>query len=40
MFTSLFTPGVNTIYGLKGWRGEQRIFNPKGEIKNWAIALI
>jgi hypothetical protein len=28
MFTPLFTPGVNTLYCLDEWRGEQRISPP------------
>jgi hypothetical protein len=36
MFTPLLAPGVNTLYCLEEWRGEQRIstpgnnFNPLG----------
>jgi hypothetical protein len=37
MFTPLFNPGVNTLYCLEEWRGEQRIsalgdnFTPRGQ---------
>jgi hypothetical protein len=39
MFTPSFTPGVNTLYSLEEWSGEQRISPPGDKIPPWGQSL-